>query len=271
MVVKKPEPKKPVGRVNSYDARMAAMAAKSAALEDSRVTGGNFISTKNDRLSFKGHELPGNKMQLIIIGDICANTYYEGRYDPANPQPPVCYAFGENDKDMAPHENAPSPQNHSCHGCPLNEYKSAENGKGKACKNTRRLACLPLDVLDDPATIAQAEVVYLSVPPTSLKHFAGYNKAVTETLQKPLAVIVTEVQLENKELSFRNIREIKDPKQVGPLLDKSDAEVEAIAFPFPAAAEPEPAKKAAAGRGGAKTPPAKSGGAKGAAPKRKYA
>lgn len=78
-----------------------------------------------------------------------------------------------------------------CPACPLNEFGSGEGGKGKACKNMKRLYLLTKDSLFPYA---------LSLPPTSLGKFTDY---VSMTLAKGKKVcdIVTTVSLTKKENS----------------------------------------------------------------------
>ena len=239
--------KETTGRMNSYDARFAAMAARSSSLEDSRVQGGNNVTFRAGQMSYNGRPVQGNKMEIIVLADVEVNAYYPGKFDPKNPSSPTCYAVGEKQKEMRPSEHCEEAEHTDCHSCPLNKFGSADTGGGKACKNGRRIAFYPADALDD---LEGAEVAYAMIPPTSLKFFGTYQKTINDTFKKPLAVFITEMYVEPDDdhqfhVKFANIEEVKDSKLVGPLLDKADAELESLLnYQFPENSErPEPEKK----------------------------
>lgn len=120
---------------------------------------GNFIAPGDVNL--------GTEVRLIVVDFCSANRYYPGKYDPNNVVPPVCFAFGDIIDDMAPEAEAPEPQHENCKKCPHNQWGS--NGNGKACKNTRELAVVLADELEDPDY--EPELFHISVAPSSIKHF----------------------------------------------------------------------------------------------------
>ena len=183
--------KKPMTRTDmvAWEKEMAAEAE--AAAHSEQTVGGGFVSTRNGRLSWGGAVVPGNAIRVVILDYCRENTYYQGRYDPDAPQSPVCYALAREEGDMAPHENAAVPQSEACAGCPQNEFGSADTGRGKACKNTRRLALVAEDSVEDPS----AEVVFLKVPVTSVKAWSGYVQAIADAKRRPPHGVVTEISL----------------------------------------------------------------------------
>lgn len=58
-------------------------------------------------------------------------------------EPPTCWSMGG--EDATPHENAIEPQNETCEGCHWNEFKTAKQGTGKACKTKRADFFVELD------------------------------------------------------------------------------------------------------------------------------
>ncbi len=122
----------------------------------------------------------------IIVDFVSFNAYYEGIYNPDNVVPPNCFAIGtvKND-DLAPSESSPEPQDEgcgSCKGCWANAFKSADNGKGKACKQSIRVAVL----LED------GELHRLNISSTGLTAFGTYVRDVASTLGvAPYAVMTT--------------------------------------------------------------------------------
>ena len=121
-----------------------------------------------------GGEILGTEVDVIVVDFASANYYYTAAYDPNNPASPVCFAFGDVINEMAPEEQSPEPQNADCRTCPHNQFGSS--GNGKACKNTRELAVVLADELEDPD--ATPEMYMVSVSPTSLKHFDGAAKQI---------------------------------------------------------------------------------------------
>lgn len=243
--------------VANYEERLAAMAAESVQNE-ADVGGGNFISVKSGQLTYQGNTIKGNELDVVVLTSIHENCYYPGRFDPDNPQPPVCYAFGTDPKEMAPHPDSAEPQHDTCEGCPMNEFETADSGKGKACKNIRRLSMIPGDPLNDE-TVQSADVAYLKVPVTSVKGWASFVKTVA-TLDKlpPLGVVcrigVIPDPKSQFKVTFQKVDQV--PREyLGVLMDRAESEKEAIKFPY---AQPtEEAKPAARGRAVAKKAPAK--------------
>ena len=168
-------------------------------------------------MSYQGAKLANDEMAAIILDSVHLNLYYPGSYDSSNPTAPSCYAFARTDddgklvgvdtwdgrKEMAPHKDCASTKVcDSCESCPMNQWASADRGKGKACQNTRRLALIPAGTLVDgrfqPYTkaeqIADAQVAYLKVPPTVSKTFAAYVVQTANALSRPLWGIFSKVK-----------------------------------------------------------------------------
>jgi hypothetical protein len=247
----KPAAKKPGTAMVAWDEALAARAQASKKAEASTSVG-SFISTKGGILSYGGNTAPDNKMLVVIIDAIMENQLYEGKYDPNMPAGPVCYAFGRDEDEMAPHEKVEEPVNDTCKGCPNNEWGSADTGKGKACKNVRRLAVITADMLDGGAeAITEAEVAYMKLPVTSVKGWASYVNQLAATSKPPLA-FVTEISVVPDTVSqfkvqFHVIEEIDDGDLIGALLAKADIVEEQIGFPYQVIeAAPKPVRRAPA-------------------------
>jgi hypothetical protein len=185
------------------------------------ATGGTFLSTKGGILTFGEEKMPGNQVCVIVLDAILENTAYEGKYGPDSKQPPRCYAFGRLDeqKEMAPHPSMDAfpdyfvPQSESCATCPLNEYGSAETGRGKACKNRARLAILPagyympkrnskdmdLEIFTDPAHFKTADIAQLKLPVLSVKNYFKFVSDVAATHRRPPHGVIARVFIEPDE------------------------------------------------------------------------
>lgn len=117
--------------------------------------GGNFLSFKGATITFQKQPI-GQKLAIVALHPQFERAYYMGAYDPDNPRAPECYSFD----DIKPHEKSEDPQSPACANCKWNEFKTAENGKGKACKEVMRLALLahrddPVKYDTDPIAIAR--------------------------------------------------------------------------------------------------------------------
>jgi hypothetical protein len=236
---------------------LAARAQKAKKAEASVATGG-FISLKSGVMSYNGNPVPSNKMNVVILDAILENHMYEGKFDPNNASSPVCFAFGRDEDEMAPHANVGEPQNETCSGCPMNEWGSDQDGgKGKACKNIRRLSMVPADSAESAEAVGEAEIAFLKVPVTSVKSWAGYVNQLSAVNKPPLAYIteisVTPDAKSQFKVNFRAVEAIEDGEVIGALLNKADASEDALMMPY-AANEAAPFKP---GKAPARKPAAK--------------
>lgn len=173
------------------------MAEAAKQQQSAEVVGGSFksISTRSGVLSVDDVPLKNNELRCVILMSVHENQYYDGPFSSDSVQIPVCYAFGKSDGDgnnLAPHEEAMDKQSEACEGCWANEMGSADTGRGKACKNIRRLALVTEDAMDN---LDEAEVRSLKVPVTSVKNWASYVHRIAEEMQRPSWGVVTLVKL----------------------------------------------------------------------------
>ena len=201
--------------VTKFDEAFAAMAQQYAGTERG---GGDFLSTKGGVLTFDGEALPGNQMCVIMLDIVRERTYYTTKYSSDSEQnlPPVCYAFGRTDDEMAPHESMQAdldyftPQNDVCQTCAHNEWGSADTGRGKACSERRRMAILPagyytpkkgsrdfdLHMFDEADHYKTADIAFLKLPVTSVKDYARYVTQLSASHRRPPLGVITRVYLE---------------------------------------------------------------------------
>jgi hypothetical protein len=178
-----------------WEQEMAAAAVAQAASE--KDTGGfKTISFKSGALAIDGNMVKGNEMNVIVLASIHENQYYTGTYNPNEPSAPVCYSFGSGGDDMVPHEDSPDKQNDACKGCWANEWASADTGKGKACKNVRRLLVISEDALEDVESLMEAEMRMMKLPVMSVKNWTTYvNNTLKEDIKRPSFGVITRVKL----------------------------------------------------------------------------
>lgn len=255
--------KAPGTSVVKWDEELAKQAEVAAGMENSTASGA-FFSLKGGILAFNDAPVPNNQMGVIILDSILENVFYEGKYDPENPSGPSCFAFGRDDKTLQPHEvvkKAGSDMHPQCSGCALNEWGSAETGRGKACRNSRRLALIPagnfnasgkFELNDDPEHYATAAMAFLKLPVTSVKGYAAFVKQVAGALKRPPHGIITKVSVRPDPSSqfkvvFEPISQVPN-ELMGAIMQRHKEAMSVIEFPYqladPEAEKPAPKSKA---------------------------
>lgn len=182
-----------------WEAEMAAAAESGAAKE--KPTGSfKAINVKGGIMTIDDAPVPGNSIEVVVLAGIHENQFFAGAYTPGATNTPVCYAFGDPESDdpevgMAPHAEAPDKQHSECGTCPMNEWGSADVGRGKACKNVRRLALISVDSIDSADDIEQAEVRALKIPVTSVKNWGAYVRNKLPELRRPCYGVKTRISV----------------------------------------------------------------------------
>lgn len=238
--------------VVDWQAQLAAMAVTTAEQEK---PSGNWVSFRAGVLSFGGNPIKGNKMKVVVVHSLHENQIYKEKFDSNNPgQTPYCFAFAENEEDLKPHPDSLEPQAESCAVCPNNVWGSdPEGGRGKACKNVRRLAMIAFDDMGD---INKAPVALAKLPVTSVKNWSSYANQIANVLKLPPLAVVTEMSVEPDtktvfQVNFALIDKITDGAQIQALLSKRKDTTPLIwagydkptQAPTPAAGAPAEAKK----------------------------
>lgn len=105
-------------------------------------------------------ENPDTEKEIIgvIVDHHPVNAYWQDKYSGAN-NPPDCSSMdGKVGMDQDGNRKP-------CNSCPMNEWGTAEDGRGKACKNMHRVYIL-----------REGEMLplLLTLPPTSLKNLSDY-------------------------------------------------------------------------------------------------
>jgi len=155
------------------------------------------ISLKSGVMSYGGTPMPGNKVEAIIVSSSYRNAYYAGRFDPNNIVNPNCFALAESDEGMVPHENVTEPENETCKGCAKDEWGSDPNGgRGKACKQGRRLVLIPANALDDGAEkVKTAELAVIDLPVTSVKNYSQFVNTLSVSAGVPAWAAVCQISV----------------------------------------------------------------------------
>lgn len=263
-IAKKAAPAKGKALVN-WDEKFAKYAQEGAAREAATVAGGNFMQTAGGILKYKDAAVPGNKMKVVVVNYAFENQLYKGKFNPSDPRSPDCYALAMADIELAPHENVEEPQNEVCEGCPMNEWETADNGIGKACKNIRRLALISAGDLESSDTVEASEIALLRIPVTSTKAFASYIRQLSEVMKRPAFAVVTEISVEPNPktqflISFKFVEMINDQELFEALIAKQELAIKKLLTPYPKNEDrpaPPPAKRPVAK--GRAAPPARKG------------
>lgn len=166
-------PSKTVATVNWREQAAKSVAAGKVQTAKLPAESGNFISFRNGVITVAGRTVP-SPLALSIVAYGYERAYYARAFDPNQMATPDCYSFdGE-----APHEKAPTPQADACAKCRFNEFGSADNGKGKGCKEGVRFAGLPAAALDDVAAVATVPLVQGRLSVMNAKGFRAYAETL---------------------------------------------------------------------------------------------
>jgi len=154
-----------------------------------------------------------DELECVIVDFVAANFYYDTQFDRNNIVPPKCFAIGLEPAGLVPSANSPDVQcEGGCAGCWANQFKSAPNGRGKACSNTRLLGVIPLDAdADTPIQI-------LKVSSTGLKSFDGHVATVASKYGMPIRGVATKVSFSDDEWASLRFSVIEALSTKDPLL-----------------------------------------------------
>lgn len=249
--------KQPQQALVAYDEELARL-AQEAADQEAGTGGGQFFSIKGGNLSLGGAPIPNNEVAVVVVDAIKVNARYEGDFDPDNPASPTCYAFGYVEEQLVPHDQSERKEHENCAECPLNQFGTADKGRGKACKNTRRLACLSAGDLDprtrelalaEPDDLAKGQLAFLNVPPTSIAGWAAYVKKLNATIKRhPLGVVTKIAVVPDQKTQVRvtfELISLLEGEHLRAALSRVKEAKDAVAQPFPkfdAAASEKPTR-----------------------------
>lgn len=255
--------------VTDIEKQMAEQAEAATNMERGAPMGRNF-SFKGGQMVFDGAPIKDNEVIVIVAAAVIEKAYYEGDYDPDLPEPPICFAFDTDPDNLAPiPEDVADLQNDACHDCQWNKFGSADRGKGKACKDVRRLALIPagtierngdLTLIEDPKELQKAEFGFAKLPPTSLTAFSAFVRQVANTMKRPphgiYAIMKCVPDAKNQFTIAWEAIDLVDKKCLPAVMERHDEAMKAIMQPYTYPSDEERAdrKKQAKGRGGRAAP-----------------
>lgn len=176
---------------------MAALAKEAKDQSASERPSISRISLKSGVMSYAGAPVPGNKLEAVILAASYRNVYYADRFDANNVVSPNCFALSSTDADMAPHSNVSHPEHPTCEGCKNNEWGSDPiGGRGKACKQTRRLVLLPGAAVEKGVQdVLTAEQAILDLPVTSVRNYSQYVNALAASANVPTYAAIAQISV----------------------------------------------------------------------------
>lgn len=202
MPAKKAETTAVAARRESLPVNIQAMLdkQKQAVMDKIGKPSSNSVQIKqNKTMVLPSGEITGEPQEFVILDFVTMHALYDGVYDPGNVQPPICFAIGDNPDNLIASDKSPEKQSDTCASCPQNRYETAVRGKGKACKNMRVLAVMPVDATDDDP------VWTIRVSPTGLKAYDGYVRNLAQRNNLAPIQVVTKIGFDPNE-EFPSLR-----------------------------------------------------------------
>jgi hypothetical protein len=182
-----------------WEQEMADAAVAQAAVEKpSGFT--SSISIRGGVMMIDKNKVKDNELDVVILASVHENQWYTSKFDPDSIQTPDCYAIGKEEEGMAPHADSADKQGDEegmCANCEHNKMGSADTGRGKACKNVRRIAVVAADALESLEKFEQAEVRTMKIPVTSVRNYAKYVRGkLADEIKRPVYGVVTTIKVE---------------------------------------------------------------------------
>lgn len=187
-----------IGLPAEFLKELASEAKDAAAAERPAVSK---LGTAGGILKYGGDAVAGNNMDVVILYASYRNVWYSGAYQRDNVKNPDCFSLSETDEGMVPDPVVKNPPNGTCDGCPKNAWKSdvkadGSVGKGKACKESRRMVMMPAGALESVDGVRSAELAILDLPVTSAKNYGGLVNTVAATVGVPIWACVVNVKVQ---------------------------------------------------------------------------
>lgn len=146
-----------------------------------RNAGWPWISTQGSTPIMRLNNVPiggeEGELDAIVLGANRANMYWPKDFQSGQFAPATCYAVAsldwaveDLDEKLAPPPDLAGKQAERCAKCHWDAFGTATRGRGKACKNTVRLALIPSDAGD----YSKADGCMLSLPATSLRAWTAH-------------------------------------------------------------------------------------------------
>lgn len=197
-----------------------------------KFRGDEKVITRND-VHGDGSKDPATSIEVVIIkaSPHISKIFYEKGFTEGDMSPPDCWSVNGITPDVA----APKKQSQTCAGCVKNAFgsKITDNGKkAKACADTKRLAVVPLQDIDNETF---GGPMLLRTPAASLKEVKSYSVALNQR-NIPFYAVGTRVKFDPEEafpkMEFEPVRvltereilkvlELRNDERVSRILDEA--------------------------------------------------
>lgn len=218
---------------------MLAEAAKEKAAAETNSDNIPFLSLKGKRFTLNEEKL-GTELDVVILADLYDNSYYDRPYKEGVQVPPACFAINSAHDALAPHEASPVKQSDDCATCPKNEWGSSQNGsgKGKACRNGRRLLVAPY--IRTTGAVSMGELAIVNLAPTTLTSYSEYLRKLPKVglplPPMPMFAVATHLSFDDDRaypvLKFEKIDNLTDPNVLGTIMSQQPKFLEVISTPY---------------------------------------
>jgi hypothetical protein len=217
-------------------------------------TEGGAKKVKMDRTTFT---LPNGSMfqapmRAVVLDFNTQHSLYEKDFVKGQISPVICAALGDNPKAMVPYGSIAEPQCGDCSGCWANEFKSAKNGTGKACKQVRTLAIMVEDAsgVIDP----KGPIFLMQTNVTANKVFDAFVKSVSSVFQLPPVGVVVSMGIDSSNptwnfATYDNPQPMEDADIAAFMARQTEARGMLAEETTVSVPTPEPVKAAPAARG----------------------
>jgi hypothetical protein len=158
---------------------------------------------------------PVSSIEIVFVAAsrFKSKVYYAHGYEGGN-EKPTCFSS----TGVAPDQNAQEKQTAACASCKWNVIGSGTNGRGKACSDSKRMAIVPANDIEN---IDFGGPMLLRIPAGSLNDFAIYADQLAKS-GYPLYAVATRVSFVPTEsypkFKFSGIRVLTDEE-----IDKIEA------------------------------------------------
>jgi hypothetical protein len=247
---------KPGTEVMSYKDRLAALVAQTQKAEAPQ---GGYISLKGGRMMVGETRFPNDMIRAIVVEYRKDNEFYNKAYDPAaKGAAPVCAAIVRPHEVLTPWRKPRAgetpetpgiiwdertgyvtdssepqvPPGDGCDSCGMLEWGSVKvipgkSGKGKACRESRRLHLMAADQCTNPEDAARAPFLTLIPPPTSLDNFKRFANEATTVLKLPVFGVIVDISVEPHDayqfmVHYKIVEAIKDEGILNALLTRHE-------------------------------------------------
>jgi hypothetical protein len=230
------EEKKQLPALPAEWATELASSAKDAAATE--VPTSQAFSTRAGVLVYNGQAMPDNQVDVVVMASVAVNSMFINKFDPNNIVSPLCFSMAPTGEEMVPHENSYKKQADECEGCEQMVWGSDPNspsGRGKMCKETRKLSLISADSFADG--VEKAPIVTLSIPVTSVENWAGYVNLLSATAKRPAWSVITRIKLKphpKKQfvVEFEAVDAINDPDMLAAIKAKQEMATKIALTPF---------------------------------------